>query len=255
MPALRFAGTAHPPAGSVRGDPSDLDNAEIDAADLGRRGKNRDANTPVLLEHEGGPVGRVLASWRGPQGQLRVRGLIDSPEAASDVRSGRKRGISIGMNMAHEPGDKTKVKVRSVGEVSVVEFPRRTNCYIDEVDGRNVTSYDRASAKRTRRLALGLALGLLGPRTLGPSDPRTLPKDLCRYRVIRKALAPTTNAVHAHVPRERPPVRRWRRECQALRPLFLPRRDLRYPLRSPLRTPRGQSLHAWRPSRTSRLPP
>ena len=144
---MRFSGTAHPPADRRRVDPADLSSAEIAAGNLGSRGPSKHP-TPVLVEHDGAPVGRVLASYQAPNGSLRVHGSIHDGPTADAVRAGTMRGLSLGTRVHHDPTDVTQVKVRAVEELSVVEVPRRQNCWIDEIDGRRIPQRtDRASAR------------------------------------------------------------------------------------------------------------
>ena len=146
---LRFSGVAHPPAHGTRQDPADLSNAEIATGNLGQRGRHKHT-TPVLVEHEGGPVGRVLASWQGPQGHLRVQGSISDPETERAIRSGQMLGLSLGTRVHHEQGHADRVKVRTIEELSVCEVPRREHCWIDEIDGKRVPGMSHRASKRTR---------------------------------------------------------------------------------------------------------
>lgn len=144
---LRFCGVAHPPAHGTRQDPADLSNAEIATGNLGQRGRHK-YQTPVLVEHEGGPVGRVLASWQGPEGHLRVQGSINDPKTERAIRSGAMLGLSLGTRVHHEQGRTDCVKVRTIEELSVCEVPRREHCWIDEIDGRRVPGMSHRASKR-----------------------------------------------------------------------------------------------------------
>lgn len=130
---VSFKGVAHPrPDPRGRKTPADLSPAEIGTANLGKNG-----GLPLLVEHEhGARAGRVLASWEGRNGELRVAGVVDCPEAARDVRSGAMRGLSLGTGVildhaGHAMG-------RTQDELSLCVEPKRTGCYIDSVDGRDV---------------------------------------------------------------------------------------------------------------------
>ena len=143
---LRFTGTAHPAPGSARIEPADLSGAEIRGANLGRRGRSKNA-TPVLVEHDtNSHVGSVLASWAGTNGELRVTGSISDPKTERAIRSGEMLGLSLGTRLHHAHNDANHVVNRSVEELSVVEIPRRPGSYIDHIDDRRVDAvYDRAS--------------------------------------------------------------------------------------------------------------
>ena len=74
MPAAKsFKGIAHPPPrrDGKRNNIADLSAAEIATSRAGRHGL---PGRPVLVEHDhaGGSVGKVLTSWEGPNGELRV---------------------------------------------------------------------------------------------------------------------------------------------------------------------------------------
>ena len=152
---LRFEGTAHPPPSlGYRVDQSDLNSSEIASVNLGSRGKSK-YQTPVLNEHEGHPVGRVLSSWKGPEGQLRIQATVNDATTEHAIRSGEMLGLSLGTRMVHDPQHPERVKVRSIEEVSVVECPRRDNCYITAVDGIALSSQRNRASKRTPLCPLG----------------------------------------------------------------------------------------------------
>jgi len=149
---LRFEGIAHPRAHSNgRQNPADLNSAEIDSIRLGSRGRDNHT-TPVLYEHDGPPVGRVLTSWKGKDGSLRVAGTIHDPETIAGIRSRATLGLSLGTNVIHERNGLDRPLVRTVEELSVCGAPRRPGCWIDEVDGKRIPmSRNRASAQSGAR--------------------------------------------------------------------------------------------------------
>lgn len=158
---LHFVGTAHPAAHASRQHVSDLNSAEIQSTDLGVRGRARD-QTPVLYEHDGGQVGRVLTSWPGQKGELRVAGTIHDPEVAAAIRSRRALGLSLGTHVVHDAKTTDKAYVRKVEELSVCEMPRRPHCWIDEVDGQRVRMTScKASARAGTRSALASAAAIV----------------------------------------------------------------------------------------------
>ena len=68
--------------------PADLSSAEIGAANLGKNG-----GLPLLVEHEHtARAGRVLASWEGRNGELRVAGVVDCPKLRATCARGRCAG-------------------------------------------------------------------------------------------------------------------------------------------------------------------
>lgn len=135
---LRFEGVAHPPPGKTRVMRDDLTRAEIDTANLGRRGSAR-LSTPVNVEHDGPDVGRVIGSCLAPSGQMRVSGTIHDEAIAKEIRAGRLLGLSLGTRMdILGSQNNQRVVGRHLDHLAVCEVPRRTGCYIDEVDGKRL---------------------------------------------------------------------------------------------------------------------
>lgn len=128
---LSFVGIAHPPAVSGRrGNIADLNSVEISTQRLG--------GLPLHLEHDtsAAPVGRVQASWQGRQGDLRVMAHVDDASVERQIRSGEMRGLSLGTEVVQKlDGD---VLRRAQSELSVCEEPKRSGCYITEVNGKTV---------------------------------------------------------------------------------------------------------------------
>lgn len=153
---LLFTGTAHPkPSHSARNHPADFNRAEIATTDLGKPRRGSLNGTPILVEHEDDPVGRIMTSWEGPGGNFRVMGRINDRAAEEAVRSGQMRGLSLGTGIvqsrqAASAGSMDSMH-RSVHEVSICEVPKRAGCYIDEVDGSRVSTIHCASKKDNKR--------------------------------------------------------------------------------------------------------
>lgn len=143
---LSFKGVAHPPPNrGQRVNKADLSAAEIATTNLGRG-----AGTPMLVEHDyGAPCGRVLASWEGRHGEMRVAGIIDDPKAIADVRSGAMRGLSLGSGVVLD-SDGNRVNV-SHDEVSICETPARNGCYIDSVNNKTVRAVECYSRRAGAR--------------------------------------------------------------------------------------------------------
>jgi hypothetical protein len=142
----QVVGTIHPPPSrDGRVDIDDLTAAEIRVTNLG----DGPATTPVLVEHEGGRVGRVLASWPGLDGSLRMVASISNPDAEAAIRNGHMRGLSLGSRVHHRAGEDPNTKGRvfqSLDEVSICEAPRRAGCYIETIDGEQTVVAAQASA-------------------------------------------------------------------------------------------------------------
>ena len=136
---LQFRGTAHPPPGRSDPDVANLSAAELSLTDLGQRG-----GLPLLYEHNSNDrIGRCQASWEGPNGELRVVGVIDDARVEKTVRSGRTQGLSLGTDVVQDQGGRALFKDQQ--ELSVCTQPRRPGCYIDTIDGKVVRHSRRFS--------------------------------------------------------------------------------------------------------------
>jgi hypothetical protein len=91
---LTFRGVAHPPPKAVRDHPSDLNAGELLSTNA--------HGLPLHVEHDTQQpsVGRVLASYPGPRGELRVLGQVTDPSVAQQVIAGDLRGLSLGTDCA-----------------------------------------------------------------------------------------------------------------------------------------------------------
>jgi hypothetical protein len=149
---INFRGVAHPPPNKRgRSCKADLTPAEIGAMNLGRRG-----GTDLLVEHDHGErVGRVLSSWEGKDGSLRVSGVVTDAAAANSVKSGTMRGLSLGTSVI--TGEKGERLACFQDELSLCEAPRRAGCWITDVDGRQVRQLVTASAKGAKHSQMKLA--------------------------------------------------------------------------------------------------
>jgi hypothetical protein len=181
-----FVGTAHPPPGSKRNEPGELNAAEIATLDMGSVGRQR-VQAPVLVEHNGPPVGRVLASWTGRKGEMRVLGRIDDAEAEVAVRNGEMRGLSLATEMHYMDSDREQrgdATVRKAYELSVCEMPKRARCFIDEIDGKRVPTACYASAK-------GATTPASASRPFSPPSPLSLLTSTCSHTVHPTPLSRT----------------------------------------------------------------
>ena len=138
-----FRGVAHPPPrrDGKRDHAADLSRAEISTTNLGRGN-----GTQVLVEHDHGQrAGRVLSSWEGPDGSMRVSGIITDSAAEKLVKSGAMRGLSLGTSVTSDAAG--AFALRTHDELSICEEPRRAGCWIDSVDGRQVRAVHAFSKK------------------------------------------------------------------------------------------------------------
>lgn len=139
---LQIRGVAHPPPPRRGGRPNraDLTSAEISATNL--------AGTPLLCEHDHGDrVGTVLASWKGPDGSLRIAANVEDAEAIAQVRRGGMRGLSLGTAMTLGPDG--SVAYRGQDELSICEEGKRPGTWIDTMNGvpcRAVECFSKSAA-------------------------------------------------------------------------------------------------------------
>lgn len=129
-----FKGVAHPPPqrNGKRNHAADLSRAEISTANLGKGG-----GTNLLVEHDhSARAGKVLSSWEGPDGSLRVSGIISDAEAEKLVNSGQMRGLSLGTSVTTDAAG--NFTLRSHDELSICAEPRRSGCFIDQLGNRQV---------------------------------------------------------------------------------------------------------------------
>ena len=142
-----FRGIAHPPPrrDGKRNNLADLNAAEISTANMGRRG-----GTAMLVEHDhsNGQVGRVLASWEGPSGELRVQGVVDDPKAERAMRNGSMRELSLGTSVHSEADGRVLMRVND--ELSICEKAARPGCIVTDIDNQRVGSSHHFSRKGTR---------------------------------------------------------------------------------------------------------
>lgn len=131
-----------------RNDVDDLTSAQIKLTNMGyRRDADLSVEAPVIVEHQGMPVGRVTSTWAGPDDSLRMSAHIDDPVAEDLIRSGKMRGLSIGARLMHDAstGVEGALIENLQDEVSICARPRRPGCYITEIDGRRVMTVANAS--------------------------------------------------------------------------------------------------------------
>ena len=145
---LQFKGVAHPPPSRTRKHNADMCGGEIGSTNLGRG-----VGTELLYEHDhGAQVGRVMATWEGPRGELRVHGVVDDDDVAASVRTGATRGLSLGTSvMTDDDGKRISTKH---DELSLCAQPRRGGCWVDELDGKSVRTTARFSNRGARSLAI-----------------------------------------------------------------------------------------------------
>lgn len=137
---LQFQGVAHPPPGSGRAHSADLNRAEISNTIM--------HGTPLLVEHEAGTqCGRVLTSWEGPKGELRVLANVSNPRIEREIHNGTLRGLSLGTDMIKDT--EGNILYRGQQELSVCEEGMRHGTWIHEIDGKKV--YDRADFSKKRK--------------------------------------------------------------------------------------------------------
>lgn len=146
--SMHIVGTIHPTPPVVgRYEIDDLTRREIQTTRLGASATSH--AHPILEEHDGGPVGTVITSWRASDGRLKMAGVVENSDVASRVRSGELRGLSIGSQVHHKHGgnplDEGSRVLHSIHEVSLCKEPRRPGCYVEEINGVPVSISAHAS--------------------------------------------------------------------------------------------------------------
>ena len=103
----------------------------------------------MLVEHDhrGGQVGRVLSSWEGPDGSLRVSGTIEEPSAVNAVRNGSMRELSLGTSV-HSTGE-GQLLMRTHDELSLCQKAARPGCIITDINGKQVAETRQFSKRGT----------------------------------------------------------------------------------------------------------
>lgn len=150
---LHVIGTIHPPATSEKTEADDLTKAEMVVRENDLVGR------PVLVEHDGAPVGEVLTSWiHHDTGSLKMAANINDPNVQAQVKSGQMRGLSIGSKLIHPVGTDASRRVSQIlDEVSVCEKPRRHGCYVEQIDYVPVLEHMKASKRSGVHLFLTLS--------------------------------------------------------------------------------------------------
>ena len=138
---LHVIGTIHPPATSEKKDADDLTKAEMVMREKDLVGR------PVLVEHQGAPVGDILTTWINENtGSLKMAANIVHPDVQTKIKNGDLRGLSIGSTLIHPVGTDPSARLTHIlNEVSVCEQQRRDGCLIDHVDYQPVLEVRNAS--------------------------------------------------------------------------------------------------------------
>ena len=92
-----------------------------------------------------------------------MSGVVHDKKMIERMRSGHSRGLSLGSSVTTDM-DGTRV-MATQDELSLCVEPRRSGCYVDEIDGKRVLRSHRASAGAPPTPTA----------TLPPSQPRRRP--------------------------------------------------------------------------------
>jgi HK97 family phage prohead protease len=105
------------------------------AGDVMRAGAFAGAGVvPLLWQHRGRPVGRIVAIGEDAHG-LRVAGEVDDPRVAALVRGGAIDGLSVGYRpLRVAQGARRELLRVALAEVSLVAVPMQPGARVDRVD-------------------------------------------------------------------------------------------------------------------------
>ena len=104
------------------------------AGDVIRAGAFAEAGmVPLLWQHRGAPVGRIVAIGEDARG-LRVEGVVDDPDAAALVHARAIEGLSVGYRaLAVRQGAWRELLRVALAEVSLVAVPMQPMARIDRI--------------------------------------------------------------------------------------------------------------------------
>ncbi len=89
---------------------------------------------PLLWQHRGGVVGRIVAMVEDARG-LRIEGVVDDPDVAALVRRRALDGLSVGYRAVEVRQGVRRELVRvALAEVSLVAVPMQPLARIDRID-------------------------------------------------------------------------------------------------------------------------
>jgi len=148
---MRFYGCANPPARDAA-----YNGFELNGADL-RNACDQIKGKPVLIEHEGQPVGTVDSAWVGQDGRMMVVGSMNEEQARGKyarnlVLQGDLGELSLGSLVSFDT-DSLHVGAKTFQELSLVNQGLRDGTVIEARDGTTRPSYKAGllSLKCSRR--------------------------------------------------------------------------------------------------------
>lgn len=105
------------------------------AGDVIRPGAFADAGpVPLLWQHRGAPVGRIVAIGEDARG-LRIAGLVDDPALAALVDGRALDGLSVGYRaLAVRQGARRELLRVALAEISLVPVPMQPMARIDRIE-------------------------------------------------------------------------------------------------------------------------
>jgi hypothetical protein len=174
---MHVEGVIHPNPDHLHDDePDNLSRAHVRTANLGAArsdGRGGYRQLPMLVEHEGAPVGKVITSYHNEtDGTLRMAGRINDPKTQELIRNGTMRGLSIGTTLPFAPGGSAKDRFFiNFDEVSVCNVPRRPGCMIDTIDRQPVVALGKASKEK---YPTGNTVAISIPKCIAPAMHTTI---------------------------------------------------------------------------------
>ena len=85
----------------------------------------------------------MLSSWEGPNGELRVHGVVTDAKAEKDLRSGATRELSLGTSVHSE--EHGRVLMRTHDELSLCERAARPGVNRSPRPRKNLAMYNHSA--------------------------------------------------------------------------------------------------------------
>jgi len=130
---VEFEGTCH-----TRAEDDGYDGTYFTKGDMEGKLKSL-PGTPVWNEHDKAKIGEIIGARIDDTNSLVVKGYIDRGswkgiQAVHDVRGGKVKGLSLGMDFKYE-GDAERMIEKSISEISITKNPDLPDAKIHNIQG------------------------------------------------------------------------------------------------------------------------